>query len=104
MFKLESELQSLVHLRPEIVLGGLPDISPSDCDDVPAAISLGREILLTRDPIDNLFIDASITRCSRFKTPCASAWMRISCPPQPWHASACKIDSGVRIGIKLEIC
>jgi hypothetical protein len=59
MFKLESELQSLVHLRPEIVLGGIPEISPDYCSDVPAAISLGREIQLASGPIDNLFIDAN---------------------------------------------
>ncbi len=59
MFKLESELQSLVHLRPEIVLGGIAEISPDYCSDVPAAISLGREIQLASGPIDNLFIDAN---------------------------------------------
>lgn len=59
MFKLESELQTLVDERPEIVLGGIPEISPDYCSDVPAVLSLGREIPLSSGPIDNLLIDAN---------------------------------------------
>jgi hypothetical protein len=59
MFKLESELQTLVDEKPEIVLGGIPEISPDYCSDVPAVLSLGREIPLSSGPIDNLFIDAN---------------------------------------------
>jgi hypothetical protein len=59
MFKLESELQALVDEKPEVVLGGIPEISPDYCSDVPAVLSLGREISLSSGPIDNLLIDAN---------------------------------------------
>lgn len=70
MFKSESELQALIHEKPEIVLSGIPEISPDYCLDVPAVISLGREIPLTSGPIDNLFIDANailtFVECKRY--------------------------------------
>ncbi len=70
MFKSESDLQALVHEKPEIVLSGIPEISPDYCLDVPAVISLGREIPLTSGPIDNLFIDANailtFVECKRY--------------------------------------
>ncbi len=59
MFNAESDLQELVHLKPEIVLGGIPEISPDYCNDVPPVLSLGRETPLKSGPIDNLFIDAN---------------------------------------------
>lgn len=59
MFKYETELQDLVHRQPEIVLSGIPEISPDYCSDVPTPLSLGRELPLASGPIDNLFIDAN---------------------------------------------
>ena len=59
MFNRESDLQAAVHTQPSIVLSGIPEISPDYCDDVPSAISLGREIPLMSGPIDNLLIDAN---------------------------------------------
>ena len=70
MFKAERDLQELVHLKPEIVLGGIPEISPDYCNDVPPVLSLGRETPLNSGPIDNIFIDANgiltLVECKRY--------------------------------------
>lgn len=70
MFKFESELQKLVHDCPEIVLNGIPEISPYYCSDAPPLVSLGRETPLNSGPIDNLFIDANgiltLVECKRY--------------------------------------
>ena len=70
MFKTERDLQELVHMKPQIVLGGIPEISPDYCKDVPPVLSLGRETPLNSGPIDNLFIDANgiltLVECKRY--------------------------------------
>ncbi|WP_369601040.1 hypothetical protein AAIA72_14650 [Hahella sp. SMD15-11] len=70
MFKTESELQARLHLDPQLVLSGLPDINPEFCPDAPGLVSLGREIQLSSGAIDNLFIDINavltFVECKRY--------------------------------------
>jgi hypothetical protein len=70
MFGTESEMQAVVHERPELILSGIPEINPQFCPDVPTLFSLGREVSLASGPIDNLYIDVNavltLVECKRY--------------------------------------
>lgn len=69
-FQTEAQLQEIAHLRPELILAGIPEIDPSRCPDSPSLISLGREVALDSGPIDNLYIDINailtFVECKRY--------------------------------------
>ena len=70
MFRFETELQKLVHEKPELVLSGIPEVNPEHCPDTPMMVSLGTEIGLDSGPVDNLFIDTNaiftFVECKRY--------------------------------------
>ncbi|WP_026958437.1 hypothetical protein [Aliagarivorans taiwanensis] len=70
MFAKESDLQELVHQNPDLILSGIPEISPTLCCDTPQLVSLGRELPLASGAVDNLYVDINgvltFVECKRY--------------------------------------